>query len=451
MRVFQFPARLPLWLVATVPVLALAGCTEPTAVVERPRAASTAAQPTQAAMNIDQAFLAISDRVPSFAGAYFDERGMLVVRLQSVADSASAWSALREALIARVRVDERRIAKPTADDQLIPNGRRVEQASVGFRQLYDLKEKLSASAFDNKAVVSLDLDERTGHVTVGLSDVSASARVRDNLRLTGSESPLVEIKFQQASTPARQQTVNWRHRPLSGGYSIGPTECTMTLGAMRGSEQLMLTASHCSASAFTLDGGPTRQNFNQAQTFGAEVTDPQPYGCGTWFNPKTCRRAEATAYNAANVDLFGSDSIGWVPGRIARTYTAANGLSQANGSFQIDPAYPYWTVITEIAYPLQGENLHKVGISSGWTYGTVFATCKDEQWFGTNLRIVCNDEANIFGKPGDSGSPIFAPYGGYVGTVAFYGLLWGIQLGSSVVVFSNFTQMKQDLGYLRLF
>ena len=51
----------------------------------------------------------------------------------------------------------------------------------------------------------------------------------------------------------------------------------------------------------------------------------------------------------------------------------------------------------------------------------------------------------------ECGSPLFAPYGGYVGTVAFYGVLWGVPAGSAVVVFSNFTQMKQDLGYLRLF
>ena len=192
-----------------------------------------------------------------------------------------------------------------------------------------------------------------------------------------------------------------------------------------------------------------RQNSNQAQNFGAEVTDPTPYSCGTWWSPKKCRRAEAAAYDVANVDLFGADSVGWRPGRIARTYTAASGSSQTSGSTDVDIANPYWTVIAEIAYPITGEVLHKVGRSTGWTYGAVTATCKDVTWFGTTLRIVCQDEASTYLQSGDSGSPLFAPYGGYVGTVAFYGMMWGGV--PPTAVFGNFTQLKQDLGYLRLF
>ena len=437
-------------LTAAVVAIAASGCAEPTGSLSDPRASPVRAVVPPAA-NIDEAFLQVADKVGAFAGAYFDEKGVLVVRLVDPADSLAAWSAVRQLLISRVRVDERRTPLLTSDEQLAPNGRRVERAATTFKQLHELKSRIGATVFDLDEVVSLDLDERTGRVVVGMLNADGAGMVIDSLRLTTSERSLVDFKSQQIVKPARQQTVNWRHRPLTGGYQIGPGNCTMTLGAMRGSEQLMLTASHCTATVFAPDGGPTRQNFNQTQTFGAEVTDPYTYSCGTWISPKRCRRADAAAYDVASVDLFASDSIGWVPGRIARTLTATSGSSQQNGSFVIDQNNPYWTVIAEIAYPLQGEVMHKVGQSTGWTYGAVFATCQDEIQSGTNVKIVCNDEANTYGAPGDSGSPLFAPYGGYVGTVAFYGVLWGVPAGSAVVVFSNFTQMKQDLGYLRLF
>ena len=427
----------------------IAGCEKPTAVDSPAREASIQQPLTPRALSVDEAFAGIAAQTKSFAGAYFDEKGVLVVRMVSLADSSLAWSALRQALIDRVRVDARSIGSFSADDQLIPHGRRVEQAAVAFQTLYDLKRRIAGSVFDSEDVVSLDLDEVHSRIVVGVLTTAATDKVRADLRLTTSERPLVDVRVESSVTATRQQTLFSRQRPLTGGYEIGPIACPMTIGAMRGSEQLILTASHCTAVSFALDGGPTRQNNNQAN-FGAEVTDPTPYSCGTFFNPKKCRRADAAAYDASAVDMFPNDTVGWVPGRIARTLFASAGMTQLPGSRDIDLANPYWTVIAEIAYPLLGEVLHKVGMLNGWTYGPVYETCKDLAYGTTNLRIVCNDKANMFARPGDSGGPVFAPYGGYQGTVSFYGVVWAHQGGASAV-FSNFSQMKQDLGYLRLF
>ena len=201
----------PLVAIASLSMLALTGCAEPTAAVAEPRSVAIAAQPTEAATNIDQAFLVVSEKAPSFAGAYFDEKQALVLRVGNMADSTAAWNAMREALIARVRVDERRIAKPTTDAQLIPKGRRFEQASVSFRELYDLRQKLASPVFDNKDVLSLDIDERTGRVVVGLSSLSESARVVENLRLAPQEQALLELRREDPAKPAKAAT---DHRPL---------------------------------------------------------------------------------------------------------------------------------------------------------------------------------------------------------------------------------------------
>ena len=277
-------------------------------------------------------------------------------------------------------------------------------------------------------------------------DVATS--VVTGLELSDEESTLVEFRRDDVVTPVRQQTVYWRQRPLTGGYQIGPKECTMTVGAWRGSEQLMLTASHCTATEFSPDGGATRQNVN-AVSFGFEVTDPASYYCGSFSSPhRRCRHFDAAAYDASGVDLFPDDSLGWVAGRIARTTLSVSGLSQIPGANVIDIDNPYWTVVTEIAYPILGETLHKVGVANGWTYGPVYETCKDTSVNG--VRIVCSDKANMYARDGDSGAPVFVPYGGSPGTAAFYGVVFGHQNGASAV-FSNLGQMKQDLGSIRLF
>lgn len=445
MRV-QGPARFRSAIASVLVLPILASCEQPTA-VRIPTASSNAVQPSeQATRSIDEAFLGVSQEAKSFAGAYFDDEGVLVVRVASLADSAAAWAALREALVNRVRVDGRVLPSPT-DVDMIPKGRRVEPASVSFRDLYDLKQRLSLSVFDQTEVISLDLDEKRGRIVVGMTTASNADAVTSVARLTSAERALVEIQVEREPT-LTQQLIIMRHRPLSGGYQIGPSGCTMTATAWRGSEQLLITASHCTASAFQPDGGPVTQN-NAGVNFGYEVTDPAPYSCGTLFNPKICRRSDAAAYNAAGVDLSPSDSLGWAVGRIARTTYSVAGVTLGQGSTEVDSTGPYWNVVAEIAFPLVGEVLHKVGVNKGWTYGPVYETCKD---IGSphGVRVVCQDKANIWAQGGDSGSPVFKPYGGYPNTIAFYGVTWAHDGGASGI-FSNLGQMKQDLGNIVLF
>ena len=222
----------------------------------------------------------------------------------------------------------------------------------------------------------------------------------------------------------------------------------MTTGAWKGNQQLMLTASHCTSVFFSLDAGATRQN-NSGSHFGFEAIDPSSYYCGTFFSPhRRCRFADVAAYDVSNVDLFPDDTIGWVPGRIARTIFPIGGTSQTPGPLFTNENVPYWTVVAEVSFPLDGEILHKVGVTNGWTFGAVYETCVDTSSNG--IRFVCTDKANMFARGGDSGAPVFVPIYGPPANAVFYGVVFGQQGGASAV-FSNLNQMKQDLGNIRFF
>jgi hypothetical protein len=395
--------------------------------------------------NLDEAFLAIGAVVPSFAGAYFGDGGELVVRLTDLADSAQALVEVQRLLVDRVRVDPRRVSEAQKREIGVPRKWRMEKASHSFTQLHHVRSEMFLRAFQEDDVTSLDIDERRGLVVIGATSSTIASRLGEALSTSLSKQLVVFETVQPAVLTTT--TLNYRRRPITGGYEIGPSACTTTIGARRGSEELILTNSHCSAAAWSLDGGSIRQNNSgTAPFFGAEVTDPPTYACGTLFVPRRCRRADVTAYSATGIDLFPTDTLGWAPGLIARTTFGVSGLAQTSGSDIVDSLDPHWTVIAEVDYPLVGEAVHKVGITTGWTFGSVYDTCKDVR-LGTHGRplIVCTDKAHLNLEPGDSGSPIFGMYGGFPNTVAFYGVGFGHEGGSSGL-FSNFGQIKQDLG-----
>ena len=218
------------------------------------------------------------------------------------------------------------------------------------------------------------------------------------LALNKDDDALLDVVLAALPAPTRQTTIFQRQRPLAGGYEIGPRQCSLGVGIRRGAEQLAVTASHCTATIWSLDGGPLSQPLS-GPSFGAEVTDPTPYTCATLFSPnRKCRRADIAAYDASGADLIFSDTLGWAPGLIARTQFASPGSSQANGSKDLDTTNPLWTVYAEVEYPLIGEVLHKIGWSTGWTYGGVYKSCVDtNQPNGSGtVRVVCADWAAMY-------------------------------------------------------
>ena len=91
---------------------------------------------------------------------------------------------------------------------------------------------------------------------------------------------------------------------------------------------------------------------------------------------------------------------------------------------------------------IAGTTLSKVGSTTGWTYGTIAATCQTMQPPDhPGHYLICNYSGDMTDSYGDSGSPVFIH--ATDGSAKLAGLLWG-----SGGAFASFEGLEYDLGTL---
>lgn len=216
---------------------------------------------------------------------------------------------------------------------------------------------------------------------------------------------------------------------MPGGVEIGwsgGTACTMGINARYSwSYNVGLTASHCSKKQFGMDPPSGSTSFYQPKAqlsgnrIGHEFSDPVYYTGGTRCpSGAACRYTDVLAvyYSPQTVTAYG---------RIAKP-TGSPGYLNAGSSLTIGG---YFSVIGNWDSSPVGEELHKVGRTSGWTRGYITNTCVDQHGgyvssVGKDVYIWCTDISNIHSQGGDSGAPIFKWYGP-ANEVYFAGILWG--------------------------
>lgn len=359
---------------------------------------------------VEQWFAQIADSVPGFAGFYYDtpERGgQLVVRVvaPSIAEDASA----------RVRAVFAEHGRPVA-------GITTLGARYSFLELSSWRD----SIFHNlpAGTWSLDVNEVSNLVDVGVENAGAAHRVQElALRAGIPESALNRFITPR---PAFRSTLSDQQRPVMGGLEVAWTQgdiCTIGVnGRWLGLAPYsgFTTASHCSQVYMGLDA-PTTNYFQPAAQVGSnqvgyEFDDPSwltaPCPLGTH-----CRWSDLLFVRYDPVDLAAY-------GKIARTSYAARG---ARGSTTIVDQF---TIVGTWPSSIVGEELQKVGRTSGWTSGTTTATCVDkftgeyDSTF-TPLWLLCSDITDLWSEAGDSGAPVFKWFGGADTTVYWAGSLWG--------------------------
>ena len=91
-----------------------------------------------------------------------------------------------------------------------------------------------------------------------------------------------------------------------------------------------------------------------------------------------------------------------------------------------------------------GQELDKIGRTTGQTYGPVTHTCVDSNVDGTNITQICQYVVAAGSAHGDSGGPVFMRHG-TTGDVDAIGILWG---GSGVAdfVFSLLWDVQSETG-----
>src|SRR6185503_17779683 len=126
------------------------------------------------------------------------------------------------------------------------------------------------------------------------------------------------------------------------------------------------TASHCTQTAFGSDWGIYYQP-TLSDRIGTEQYDPAPHSGPAC--PTICRRSDAAfviydtgVRSAANGYNTIAQTVDWNRG--AASSTEVNGYMTITGTYYSVP---------------QGEEIEKVGPTSGWTWGYVTNTCVDQQ------------------------------------------------------------------------
>ncbi len=382
---------------------------------------------------LDSRFEALARDIPGFGGMFLDEEGTPTVLLVDLKQEPGARAALREELRSR---------------GLENAGLKVRQAKYDFRQLGQWREQAS-SVLSLPGVVSTDVDESSNRVRIGVRDVAAQRRVEAELSRLGIPREAVEVEERLPATFALT-TLRSHYRPLAGGLQIAfgnNSLCTLGLiGTRQGdySDLLAITNSHCTYTQGGVEGTLYYQpTVSSENLIGTEVADPEYFTGGACPQGRRCRYSDS-----ALISLNRSGPNYWnaLGGRIAKASSPCCGLPAIY--FSEDT---YWHTAREVAYPLYGEGLTKIGRTTGKSAGTVYTTCEnanvaDSYGYDTGITLLCQASVRAKVDSGDSGSPVFSqPSTG--SEVNFYGILWGGR-GTSEFLFSPIGAIEQELGPL---
>lgn len=385
----------------------------PTGLGSQPIAAIADTRSMRRFIGLEALFDSIASDHPSFAGIHADPISPnrdLVLSLVDTKDSANVTSRLR---------------------QLLPKSRRggrvrVEQVRHSFRQLADWREALFAA--HSNLMLSDDLDERENRIRFGTRSAENLLALRAAARALGIPEDGYDVAV--VAAPSLRADLNDKVRPVGGGLAIAwgkprlyPEVCSVGVNgewsfssAYRG----FLTASHCTRLYMGLD--PNGTNYFQDEAIGTgtligtEFDDPAYFTGGSCPSGARCRFSDVAFVKYSNAATSGL-------GTIMRTTSASN-----NGTPGSTTIAGQFTIVGDWPYSILGEELQKVGRTTGWTYGTTTATCANylaQSIGGINYWVFCSDRTNIHSWGGDSGAPIFKWYGGSDTTVYWAGILWG--------------------------
>jgi hypothetical protein len=374
-------------------------------------------QTMNALETLDDRFANIAEQVPAFGGLFYDQMGQLTMYVME--SEPNVQEAMNSVMAALGHLDKRITSV---------NAIRVLPAQYNFSQLKRWHDHLFAPVFSVQGVVLTDVDEASNRVRIGVESLEAIAQVEERLAELGI--PREAVLIEQTEPIRHMATLRDRIRPLQAGLQINFSGylCTLGFNATRAGVPGFVTCSHCT----DRQGGVESTTYYQPSTsssnlIGTEIADP------TYFRGGVCPRGSKCRYSDS---AFAS---------LASGVTSTYAIEQTTGLGSITIAGSY-SITGEVAAPLAGETLNKVGRTTGWSQGNVTATCVNTGVSGSNIVQLCQDFVAATVAGGDSGSPVFKITGS--STAQLYGILWGGS--SSQFVFSRMANVERsgELGSL---
>ena len=431
----------PMSVTFALAIFSVAACTDqqPTDPTSGPSFNRSSAPGQQNAAGLDAEFVRIARSAPGFGGMFYDANGRLNVYVSPQGrQSPQARQAVLEQ--ARASLQARGRFAPLAANVM------VLDAARDYVELATLRDRMS-SVLAEPGVVFTDIDEAHNRLRVGVLAGVAPAQVQAELQRMGV--PLDAVSIEVTEPIVAHFNLLDALDPIAGGLQIwrfippsAAAVCTLgfnvRLGAPNKEHRYFFTNSHCTAQQGVVDGSQFRQGplSLSTRTVAAEVADPPFFTCQ--YAGFQCRYSDA-----ALVQYFPEPEV-----RLGMLYQTTFFGTTGAGSIETLVPGKAFDIVAERDFPVVGEVLDKVGRSSGWTRGTVIATCVDTGVAGANPPVVmlCQDFVGALSGGGDSGSPVFQPTG-IAQQATLYGLLWGGATGFSV--FSALDNIRAEFPSFR--
>ena len=359
--------------------------------------------------------------VPGFGGFYLDESDTPTAFLTDGVNRGAAMQALNAEL--------RQMGLSRGDVRVLP-------AAYRWTELSAWHEQGTGAALAIDGVTWTDADESSNRVRIGVTDLSAMARVRGEMARLGI--PAGALLIEQAAPIENMVGLRDVVTPKVGGIQIHFPGflCTLGFNATAGGQASFITNSHCTATQGGVQNTPYWQPLQSVAgtQIATEVADPAYTSGGACPAGRVCRRSDASRAQYINNTQFSL-------GKIARTKNSKSGSLEIVGDFSITAADD----VTD-NFPI-GLIVNKVGRTTGWSAGRVTQTCVNTGVSGTTIVQFCQTFVRAKVNSGDSGSPAFVVTGGT--NVRLVGILWGG--GGGQFVFSPLKNIESELGNLTVF
>lgn len=357
---------------------------------------------------IEDDILRMEHFVPGLGGA-FTENGVLVIyapvttsRAQVVTGVAlaSSFLSLDDGMRGRMARGE---------------GLEIRPSRYAFSQLVTWVETSGGAFFAGGGVSWIDADERLNKLSVSITDEKYRARVMSVAAASGIPYDAINVVVAPRERAMTGLTDSWS--PTGSGIQITNASgnlCSIGWNVHRGgdgesSEEGFITASHCA---------PSQP--------GAGTTGPMYQPLYLQFTPRIGFITQNPAWNVSHssCDSAGVAYCGQVDAMYVRyddpsvslnrvPYTALSPGVNNNGTGTT--VTNWWTIISASSYsPWVGDNIDKVGRTTGWTRGTLSNTCAhnfiDPGAPYAAYMVLCMDKVqNARAGQGDSGAPVFVP------------------------------------------
>lgn len=361
---------------------------------------------------VEDDILRMESALPGIGGAFVED-DMLVIYVPGGTARQMALSALGK-IVGSLNIQPAERARLTSGQGVI-----FRTSRYAFSQLVAWQENASGAFFSLGGVTVTDADERLNQLSITVLAEKYRIQVLELAASLGIPSNAVNVMVR----PMEQAMAG---TPLSNSYSqtgsgiriANPNNsfCSLGWNVHRGpdgpdGEEGFFTAGHCASIAQPGTGivGPMFQPDN-GRRIGLITQHPlwnvQHTACSTAPPPagpfNYCGQVDAmyVRYDDPAISL---KRVPWT--------AEFPGMNNQAGETTVDG---WWTDLSGTNYSLWvGDPVDKVGQFTGWTRGTLSATCA-HTGVGSpghqNYMILCADKvANARAGTGDSGGPVFQP------------------------------------------